>query len=151
MRFSNALRLVTLMSALMPTPLSHATFPPHAPRGWWFKVHDADTESSGFQIKVQLGGNGVRDTAPWTDPITWRKGDALEFGLPDNRQDLWYARKVHLFARSMDDDNNVCVALYYNDTQVKLMTFDSDGWDDEEQEWCRPDDKDCPVDPNTKC
>jgi hypothetical protein len=139
MSLSSFARLAGVFVLLFASTTStHADFPPHAPRGWWFRVCDRKTEAPGVQLEVRVGGNAM-ESQPMVS-WQWHHGQPTEFNIPDSRQDLWYARKIKLHATSLQRGKNVYLAMMFNDRQIKHLDFDKDEWQeqwraDNDTEW----------------
>lgn len=111
--------------------------PAPSQRGWWVRICEKKTEASGVRIDLGLGGAGVKNTRRfWRE---WHHGEPTEFRLPDDRQDLWHARKIWIQGTSLNRGKNVYMGLGFNDHIVKHMDFDKvedqERVRDENDEW----------------
>lgn len=102
---------------------------PPVERGWFVRICEAKTEAAGVGIELGLGGASQKGTRRFWR--YWRHGQPTEFGLPDDRQDLWHARKIWMQGDNLTEGKNVYIGLGFNDHIVKHYDFDGRNEDHE--------------------
>lgn len=94
---------------------SPAAYAQAAKTGWWIRIDPAATRSDSIDL---MAGANKGALTPW---MTWKKGDATEFDLPDA---LRAAPVVAVRAKSHPYDADASFCVFYAGQGIEDFHFD---------------------------
>lgn len=100
--------------------------------GWFVRVCTSQTEASGIDLSIGLGGQESSHRA-WR---RWNSNDETEFDVPD---DLRNVQEIWIKGVAVPKDRNVHMCVCFRDHVTQKMEFDRD----EEHETSQGDSDSC--------
>ena len=90
---------------------------PAQKNGWFVKVWTTQTEASGIDLEIGLGGQ-ASSHRPWR---RWNSNDEAEFDVPDEFRTV---QEIFIKGTAIPEDRNVHMCVFFRDHVTQKMKFD---------------------------